>query len=173
MSRSVGLPHSHHALHRLPAGAAGLPRPLQPRPPHCRSAGALPQVPRPTLIKIKMTAEVLTFTHLDLISGTSGCCPFASWFCCEDNLSCALSLEDCPAAGSVSVAARRVRANLEPCPSGDMTTSDSSELAVAAGWRICFSQPDLTTPPGCCPFSGWYCCENNRLCAQSPEDCPA
>merc|ERR1719513_477775 len=26
----------------------------------------------------------------------SGCCPFASWFCCEDNMSCAQTMEDCP-----------------------------------------------------------------------------
>merc|ERR1712042_396211 len=74
----------------------------------------------------------------------SGCCPFASWFCCEDNRSCAQTMEDCPL---VSGLERRIevvadiRTDLEPCPSG------------------------------CCPFAGWYCCDNNRLCAITPEDC--
>merc|ERR1711936_630759 len=76
----------------------------------------------------------------------SGCCPFASWYCCEDNRSCAVSLEECPPVVEIQtyqLNSNTARANLEPCPSG------------------------------CCPFAGWYCCENNKLCAKNPEDCPA
>merc|ERR1711874_279949 len=74
----------------------------------------------------------------------SGCCPFANWFCCEDNRSCAISMEDCPLVSGLHRITQRatdIRTDLEPCPSG------------------------------CCPFAGWYCCENNRLCAATPEDC--
>ena len=54
----------------------------------------------------------------------SGCCPFASWFCCEDNQTCAQSLEDCPAVSVLvrdQVGGKNVRADLEPCPSGMLT----------------------------------------------------
>ena len=61
----------------------------------------------------------------------SGCCPFADWFCCDDNKSCAMTVEDCPRVSLVEkeesehddfndilVHETISRANLEPCPSG-------------------------------------------------------
>ena len=51
----------------------------------------------------------------------SGCCPFANWFCCEDNKSCAQTVEDCPEVAGLEKnmdLVRNLRTDLEPCPSG-------------------------------------------------------
>ena len=31
---------------------------------------------------------------------------------------------------------------------------------------------EVECPDGCCPYTGWYCCPDNRNCAATADDCP-
>ena len=31
---------------------------------------------------------------------------------------------------------------------------------------------EVECPAGCCPYTGWYCCPDNRNCAATADDCP-
>ena len=95
----------------------------------------------------KKSLAVRTTCGPDETECPAGCCPEANWFCCPDNRYCAATADDCPAIKLPSLLLKKV-AKTEDCPSG------------------------VECPSGCCPYTGWYCCPDNRNCAATPDDCP-
>ena len=99
---------------------------------------------KPTLVKLTKGYECdPTWTKCP-----AGCCPFGgpSWFCCQDDQSCA------------------------PTPSDCAFEAKRSKLIKLAKINQC--GPDETDcPNGCCPHTNWYCCPDSFNCAATAADC--
>merc|ERR1711934_354586 len=102
-------------------------------------------------LEMKMTKTLLIFTLAALASalpldedrqceGTlchAGCCPMQGWYCCEDNMNCAATAEECP------------------------PFSSSRHLLKMAKDTWC---EGTNCPAGCCPEANWFCCPDFLLC---------
>jgi len=98
---------------------------------------------------MKMMKTLLIFTLAALASalpldeerqceGTlchAGCCPMQGWYCCEDNMNCAATAEECP------------------------SFSSSKHLLKMAKDAWC---EGTNCPAGCCPEANWFCCPGSR-----------
>ena len=79
-----------------------------------------------------------------------GCCPESGYVCCEDGNFCAATTKDCPHIPSNNL--KGIIWNKE--------TRDNSRC----------NGPEC--PGGCCPESGYVCCESGDFCAATIKDCP-
>merc|ERR1711894_61568 len=110
-------------------------------------------------LEMKMMKTLLIFTLAALASalpldeerqceGTlchAGCCPMQGWYCCEDNMNCAATAEECP------------------------PFSSSKYLGKMAKDAWC---EGTNCPAGCCPEANWFCCPDFQYCAAVAEECP-
>merc|ERR1719369_1103388 len=77
----------------------------------------------------------------------AGCCPEANWYCCPDGMYCAATAADCPFVNS--------KEKVMKMPAKKTCPPDQTEC-----------------PGGCCPEANWYCCPDNKYCADTAADCP-
>merc|ERR1712121_323473 len=75
----------------------------------------------------------------------AGCCPMQGWYCCEDNMNCAATAEECP------------------------SFSSTKHLLQMAKDAWC---EGTNCPAGCCPEANWFCCPDFQWCAAVAEECP-
>merc|ERR1712029_369930 len=116
-------------------------------------------VPAAAAPKTKKMMKTLIFTLLAFASalpldedrqceGTlchAGCCPMQGWYCCEDNMNCAATAEECPSSSSTK------------------TLVKMAKSAWCEGTNC---------PAGCCPEENWFCCPDFQWCAAVAEECP-
>lgn len=82
-----------------------------------------------------------------------GCCPEQNWYCCPDNLSCAVDASYCKKENKVE----------------KLIKMAAPKRFFAKAAQDC---PGTVCPGGCCPIQNAYCCPDGAYCAEQAEYCP-